>query len=59
MAYIPLQNTDHYCQWITSAGESRTGKPVMLFIHGWGGSARYWQATATALSDQFDCLLYD
>ena len=31
----------------------------MVFIHGWAGSARYWQSTANALSDQFDCLLYD
>lgn len=31
----------------------------MVFIHGWAGSARYWQSTANALSDRFDCLLYD
>jgi pimeloyl-ACP methyl ester carboxylesterase len=31
----------------------------MIFIHGWGGSARYWQSTARALSDRYDCLLYD
>lgn len=34
-------------------------KPVMVFIHGWAGSARYWRSTAFALSDRFDCLLYD
>ncbi len=63
MAYITLQGTDHYYEWITQAdgqpSEQPTGKPVMLFVHGWGGSARYWQSTAQALSDQFDCLLYD
>lgn len=31
----------------------------MVFLHGWGGSARYWESTAHALSDSFDCLLYD
>jgi pimeloyl-ACP methyl ester carboxylesterase len=31
----------------------------MVFVHGWGGSARYWESTARALSDSFDCLLYD
>lgn len=31
----------------------------MVFIHGWAGSNRYWQSTADALSEQFDCLLYD
>ena len=35
------------------------GKPVMVFLHGWGGSARYWKQTADYLSDRFDCLLYD
>ena len=35
------------------------GKPVMVFLHGWGGSARYWKQTAHYLSDRFDCLLYD
>lgn len=31
----------------------------MVFIHGWGGSCRYWRSTAQALSPRFDCLLYD
>lgn len=31
----------------------------MVFLHGWGGSARYWESTAHALSHAFDCLLYD
>lgn len=36
-----------------------SSKPVMVFLHGWAGSARYWESTAEALSDTFDCLLYD
>ncbi len=57
MAYTKVRGVEHYYEWIP---EVRTpGKPVMVFIHGWGGSARYWQSTAEALSANFDCLLYD
>ena len=31
----------------------------MVFLHGWAGSARYWESTARAIADDFDCLLYD
>ena len=31
----------------------------MVFLHGWGGSDRYWRSTAESLSNQFACLLYD
>ncbi|MGC1246785.1 MAG: alpha/beta hydrolase, partial [Spirulinaceae cyanobacterium] len=55
---INVRGVEHYYEWIK---QPKTGKqkPVMIFIHGWGGSARYWQDTAEALADQFDCLLYD
>ncbi len=57
MPTINIRGVDHYYEWIR---QSETGdKPVMVFIHGWGGSARYWRSTAEALSDEFDCLLYD
>jgi proline iminopeptidase len=58
MAYINVKGVDHYYEWVRSANAS-TQKPVMVFLHGWGGSARYWQDTAAALADLFDCLLYD
>lgn len=58
MAYLEVRGVDHYYEWI--AGESGGDeKPVMVFLHGWGGSGRYWRSTARALSDRFDCLLYD
>ncbi|MEM7647605.1 MAG: alpha/beta hydrolase, partial [Cyanobacteria bacterium P01_A01_bin.70] len=60
MPYVSVANVDHYYEWITEKGEAEPGsKPVMVFIHGWGGSCRYWRSTAQALSSQFDCLLYD
>ncbi len=57
MAYIMVRGVEHYYEWIPSVRTA--GKPLMVFIHGWGGSARYWQSTAEALSKDFDCLLYD
>jgi len=60
MSYISILGVDHYYEWITQSGDDPSGdKPVMVFIHGWGGSCRYWRSTALALSSQFDCLLYD
>ncbi|MEM6752188.1 MAG: alpha/beta hydrolase [Cyanobacteria bacterium P01_C01_bin.38] len=57
MAYIKVRGVEHYYEWIKQSNGSQ--KPVMVFIHGWAGSARYWQTTAEVLSEQFDCLLYD
>lgn len=59
MPLLFLRNCPHYYEWITDEGFQRTGRPVLVFIHGWGGSARYWQRTAQALTPHFDCLLYD
>ncbi|RCJ28270.1 alpha/beta hydrolase [Nostoc sp. ATCC 43529] len=58
MPYINVRGVEHYYEWVKKASGS-LAKPVMVFIHGWAGSARYWQSTANALSEQFDCLLYD
>jgi pimeloyl-ACP methyl ester carboxylesterase len=58
MPYVLVNGFNHYYEWITQSGQP-SGKPVMVFIHGWGGSARYWESTAKSLSDTFDCLLYD
>lgn len=58
MPYIKVQGIDHYYEWVRSPSSS-TPKPIMVFLHGWGGSARYWQSTAEALANHFDCLLYD
>lgn len=70
MSYLTIRGVDHYYEWIRQepvtqehvaqehvAHQSR--KETMVFIHGWGGSARYWEPAARALSSKFDCLLYD
>ncbi|MEX0267976.1 alpha/beta fold hydrolase [Leptolyngbyaceae cyanobacterium UHCC 1019] len=60
MPYSLVNGINHYYEWITSTETPvPSGKPVMLFIHGWGGSARYWESTAQAISQTFDCLLCD
>lgn len=58
MPVINIRGTDHYYEWIRH-DETESHKPVMVFVHGWGGSARYWRSTASALMEDFDCLLYD
>jgi pimeloyl-ACP methyl ester carboxylesterase len=65
MPYIQIRGVQHYYEWITTADAAApdhnplTNKPILVFVHGWAGSTRYWASTAQALSDQFDCLLYD
>ncbi|MEH2453169.1 alpha/beta fold hydrolase [Nostoc sp.] len=58
MPYINIRGVEHYYEWLKKPSGSLV-KPVMIFMHGWAGSARYWQNTADVLSEQFDCLLYD
>lgn len=55
---IKVRGVEHYYRWIKQPETGRQ-KPVMVFVHGWGGSSRYWQSTAKALTKKFDCLLYD
>jgi pimeloyl-ACP methyl ester carboxylesterase len=60
MAHITVRDVPHYYEWITQEPRSSAStKPVMLFIHGWAGSARYWEAIAQAMQANYDCLLYD
>ncbi|MEM7592105.1 MAG: alpha/beta hydrolase [Cyanobacteria bacterium P01_A01_bin.83] len=57
MPTIDVRGVEHYYEWIRHSNNS--DKPVMVFVHGWGGSGRYWRSTAEAIADNFDCLLYD
>ncbi|MDJ0571824.1 MAG: alpha/beta hydrolase [Pleurocapsa sp. MO_192.B19] len=58
MPTIDVRGVSHYYEWIRHP-QNQSYKPVMVFLHGWGGSARYWRSTAEALANDFDCLLYD
>ena len=57
MPTVDVRGVDHYYEWIRRSDNS--SKPVIVFVHGWGGSGRYWRSTAEAIADDFDCLLYD
>jgi pimeloyl-ACP methyl ester carboxylesterase len=60
MPYISVNNVDHYYEWISTQDHPGDySKPVMVFLHGWAGSARYWESTAEAIKAEYDCLLYD
>lgn len=58
MPDIQVRGVQHYYEWIKSS-PTVGNQPVMVFLHGWGGSSRYWESTAQALTGKFDCLLYD
>ena len=55
---VNVRGVPHYYEWVRLQPE-KLHKPVMVFIHGWAGSGKYWHTTADALKGQFDCLLYD
>lgn len=57
--YIEVKGIPHYCEWIRTPSLTEQSKPIIVFLHGWGGSGRYWRSTATALASDFDCLIYD
>jgi len=58
MAKIKVRGVEHYYEWV-KGDSTASSKPVMVFVHGWAGSDRYWESTARAIGDRFDCLLYD
>ncbi|MGB2926173.1 MAG: alpha/beta hydrolase [Limnothrix sp.] len=59
MATVSIRGATHFYEWIGRSPDASSQKPVMVFVHGWGGSSHYWRSTATAFSHNFDCLIYD
>lgn len=60
MPTVQVRGVGHYYEWITEGDRPFDGtKPVMLFVHGWAGSGRYWESTAHSVKSDYDCLLYD
>lgn len=60
MPQVLIRGHDHYYEWVSQEPRQLgSEKPVMVFLHGWGGSSRYWRPVAQALATNFDCLLYD
>ncbi len=57
MPGILIRRVQHFYEW--SGGRFNPELPTMVFIHGWGGSSRYWEDTAATLADSYNCLLYD
>ncbi len=55
---VKVRGVEHYYEGVRQ-DNNLASKSVMVFIHGWGGSSRYWLSTAQAFSTEFDCLLYD
>jgi len=56
MVKIKVRGVEHYYEWV-KGDSAASSKPVMVFVHGWAGSDRYWESTARAIGDKFDCLL--
>lgn len=56
---VNIRGVNHYYEWIRQPSNNQFQKPVMVFIHGWGGSCFYWRNTAQSLVPDYDCLLYD
>ncbi len=57
MATISISGIQHTYE-LTPATDN-PDSPVLVFIHGWLLSRRYWQPLITNLSDKYQCLIYD
>lgn len=51
--YLTINNIKLYVQ------DEGQGKPVLIFLHFWGGSSQTWKGVITLLKDQFRCVSFD
>ena len=57
MEKINIRGIEHYYQFIKTQEDS--SKPVLVFIHGWLLSHRYWLPLIEEIKDEYSCLTYD
>ncbi len=58
MNKINIRGVEHFYQ-LTPEITSNPSKPVLVFIHGWLLSHRYWLPLINILSSEYQCLIYD
>jgi pimeloyl-ACP methyl ester carboxylesterase len=57
MSNFNVRGIPHFYDFIPSKSRSRS--PVLVFIHGWLLSHRYWYPLVEKLSVDYSCLIYD
>ena len=57
MPSIKILETPHTYELTASVANSQL--PVLVFVHGWLLSRRYWQPMVQLLQSEYQCLLYD
>jgi pimeloyl-ACP methyl ester carboxylesterase len=57
MSNFNLRGIPHFYDFISS--ESKSSSPVLVFIHGWLLSHRYWYPLVEKLKLHYSCLIYD
>lgn len=58
MSKIKIRGLDHFYE-LTTATNVDSCNPVLVFIHGWLLSYRYWLPLIEQLSTDYSCLAYD
>jgi 2-succinyl-6-hydroxy-2,4-cyclohexadiene-1-carboxylate synthase len=58
MSKIQIRGVEHFYQ-LTPTPNTNSDKPVLVFIHGWLLSYRYWLPLIEKLSADYCCLSYD
>lgn len=58
MNKINIRGVDHFYQFTSTHGDNSI-EPVLVFIHGWLLSHRYWTPLIEQLKNKYSCLSYD
>ncbi|NJK56580.1 MAG: alpha/beta hydrolase [Pleurocapsa sp. SU_5_0] len=57
MPSITILTTPHIYELTAPVADSK--RPVLVFVHGWLLSRRYWQPLVDLLQSEYQCLIYD